>query len=383
MAELNHFNRKLYFLNNHQLRELFINKTPFIDVRAPVEFKQGHLPDAVNIPILNDEERALVGTTYKNKGNEAAVKLGHELVSGETKTRRLDLWQNYIKENPRAILYCFRGGQRSQITQKWLKEVGVDRPLIKGGYKFVRNFLMDEVKRFSESYPMLIVSGTTGSGKTQFLQLVKSFYPSLDLEGLACHRGSAFGSMGIEQPTQINFENLLAASLIDLELQLQKKHAILIEDESHMIGKCSVPKHFFDKMRASPVLWIDETLEVRVRNIFKDYILDSAIGNRNFSEALLVFARYKKAVQNISKKLGGLRAQEILTLLEQSENNFKISEDLEINKVWIEKLLVYYYDPMYLGSLERRQVQVLFKGRHGECADFLKHQAVRGQIFQA
>jgi tRNA 2-selenouridine synthase len=358
-------------LSSQLLRELLLNKTPLIDVRAPIEFRQGHLPNAVNLPILTDEERALIGTTYKKQGNAAAVKLGYELVSGEVKASRVQAWVRFIKKNPNTVLYCFRGGQRSQITQKWLSENGLERPIIKGGYKLARNFLMDEIKRFSNNYSYLIISGTTGSGKTAFLNQTKEDHPSIDLEALANHRGSAFGAMSTAQPSQINFENNLALSLMQLEPRLNKR--ALLEDESLTIGRCVIPKIFFDKMRSSEVIFLQEPLEQRVQNIFKDYIMNSAIG-RNEQAALEVFNQYKNSVRAIAKKLGALRAQEILEILEKCEKEYTEQAQLSLNSEWIEKLLTYYYDPLYTNSIERRQVKILFKGNRAECEDYLKTQ---------
>ncbi|MGZ3690218.1 MAG: tRNA 2-selenouridine(34) synthase MnmH [Pseudobdellovibrio sp.] len=353
-------------MNNDELRNLFLQKTPLIDVRAPVEFAQGHLPGAVNLPILNDEERALIGTTYKQEGNEAAVKLGYELVSGEIKKNRVQKWVDYIRENPETVIYCFRGGLRSQITQKWILETGINRPLIKGGYKRTRQFLIDEIQNYAQNSEMILISGPTGSGKTDFLQQMQTSYPAIDLEALACHRGSAFGATDREQPSQINFENALALELMKSKVRDLPK-ALLLEDESHLIGKRAIPKTFFDQMRASPVVWIEEPLETRVQNIFRDYVV-ARMKNQKRSE---IFGTYKSAILKISKKLGGLRTQELLKLLEDSENEYLNSQKLDLNKTWIEKLLIYYYDPMYLGSIERRRVSVLFKGRSSDCAEYL------------
>jgi tRNA 2-selenouridine synthase len=354
-------------LNSEILRELFKKNTAYIDVRAPVEFAQGHLPGAINLPILNDEERAIIGTTYKKEGSEAATKLGYQLISGEVKNSRLQQWLSFIKKNPEAYLYCFRGGQRSQITQKWMAEAGVQRPLIIGGYKRARTFLMNETERLSESQPLLILSGTTGSGKTTFLNAVSEFYQGVDLERLACHRGSAFGAMSVEQPAQTYFENNLAVHLIRSE----NKKPLLLEDESHLIGRCAIPKIFFEKMRQAPVLWLDVSLEERIQNIYYDYITIN-IASLEKAEALQVFSRYKNSMQGISKKLGGLRTQELLDLLIVCEKEFLEAGHLENNKKWIEKLLVYYYDPLYLSSLERRRVKILFKGSAQDCFNYLK-----------
>lgn len=365
------------------LKKLFISDTPFIDVRAPVEFKQGSLPGAVNFPILNDEERALVGTTYKQKGQEEAVRLGYQLISGEVKTARLEAWKSFIAAHPNTVLYCFRGGKRSQITQQWLNEAGVQRPLIVGGYKRARQFLMEQIDAFSSAHEVLVLSGPTGSGKTHLIQDLAD-YPSIDLEGLAHHRGSAFGGMAHPQPTQIDFENLLSVQIMKYTERFPQGPKLLVEDESRLIGRVHLPTSFFESMRRSSVVWLEEPLEARVDNIFKDYILDSAIGlavegvprcaeemQILRTEALAVFAKYKRSLAAIQRKLGGLREQEILRDLETAELDFLNRNEIQSNRVWIEKLLIYYYDPLYLGSLQRRQVKVAFRGPRAEAEKFL------------
>ncbi|MNK15800.1 tRNA 2-selenouridine synthase [compost metagenome] len=343
-----------------------------IDVRAPVEFAQGHLPGAVNLPILNDEERALIGTTYKQQGRDVAVKLGYELISGPIKESRLQAWSAFIKENPQSVIYCFRGGMRSQITQGWLKEQGLERPLIVGGYKKARHFFLEELNQLKKNFSFVSVSGPTGSGKTKFLQEADSLFPHVDLEALACHRGSAFGAMKSPQPAQINFENQLALSLMKINRPPSGPSKVLVEDESRMIGQCVQPLPFFEHLREAPIFWIDEPLETRIENVYQDYILDSAMASGDQEPALNVFKKYKQAVNCLQKRLGGLRTQEILDLLDKAEHEFLDSKTFTGNKAWIERLLVYYYDPIYLGSLERRQVQVIFKGTYSNCLSFLR-----------
>ncbi|WP_413612380.1 tRNA 2-selenouridine(34) synthase MnmH [Bdellovibrio sp. HCB-110] len=368
------------------LKDLFLSETPLIDVRAPVEFKQGSLPGAVNFPILNDEERALIGTTYKQDGQEAAVKLGYQLISGSVKEERVQSWKSFIARYPSAVLYCFRGGKRSQITQQWLKEAGIERPLIVGGYKVSRHFLLDQIERFSKTREMLVVSGPTGSGKTQFLKEVAAFYPTIDLEALAQHRGSAFGSLDENQPSQIDFENRLAVTLLKIEDKGFGNLRPIVEDESRLIGRIYQPTPFFEHLRSSQVIWLDEPLEVRVENIFKDYILSTSIGLIQNqiprcaeedvilrSQALKVFEKYKSSLRSISRKLGGLRTQEVMADLENSQSDFLNKNEIASNKIWIEKLLKYYYDPLYLSSLERRQVSACFKGSSSSAVDFLKN----------
>lgn len=354
-------------ISAENFKDLLAEPRPFIDVRAPVEFALGSLPGAVNLPILGNDERALIGTTYKEQGREVAIKLGYQLISGDVKTERVQAWTQFIQKNPHAVIYCFRGGLRSQIAQQWLKEVGIHRPLIVDGYKAARNFLMETVSSFAKQHDLWLISGATGSRKTKLIENVKQSCPAVDLEGLASHRGSAFGATEKEQPSQIDFENLLAVELLKIEPYMQNRK-LLVEDESRLIGRNAIPAPFFEKMRSSPVIWVEEPIEARVENIFQDYILHSG------RLKLELLASFKEAVKAISKKLGGLRSQEILSLINAAETEYTDSGRLEPNKLWIERLLVYYYDPLYLQSIDKRQVKVIFKGSRLDCEKYLINQ---------
>jgi len=328
-----------------EFEELFLRPARWIDVRAPVEFSAGHMPGAVNLPLLTDDERHTIGITYKEQGREAAVALGHQMVSGGVRDSRLAAWAAFARENTDAVVYCFRGGMRSQIVQKWMSEAGADVPLIAGGYKALRRYLMAV---FDETLPELrVVSGPTGSGKTAFLSA--SGQPYLDLEGLAAHRGSSFGAMEIPQPTQINFEINLATEL--LRLKRAGRTPILIENESRLIGKCVIPEPLFKAIRTSEQLHLDVSLEQRVENIFKDYILDSSLGQRGNAQK---FVQFSDSVRAITRKLGGLRADEVLRDLKFSHGEFLAGRGFDSNRVWIRKLLEWYYDPLYAHSQVKR-----------------------------
>lgn len=351
---------------------MFLNETPLIDVRAPGEFAQGALPGAVNLPIMNDEERALVGITYKQEGREVAIKLGHDLVSGDVKEARVQAWQEQIHRHPGTVIYCFRGGLRSQITQHWLREVGIERPLIVGGYKKVRQFLTTEIEQFSEQRRFLMLTGPTGSAKTQILRKSAEFFSVVDLEAIAHHRGSAFGGWGRPQPTQQDFENMLSVSMIKTRARFPES-GTLFEDESRMIGQRTLPESVFVKMRASPVLFVTESFEQRVENIFQDYVLGTPLARESETEALNVFAGYRQATEAISRRLGGLRTQEVLQDIAFSQESYLAGRGLEANKEWIRKLLNWYYDPLYSKSLEKRQPQVLLQGPSADILAYLRN----------
>jgi len=324
---------------------------------------------------MNDAERAAVGTTYKQKGQAAAIALGHELVAGKIKEERLEAWVQWIRQKEEAVIYCFRGGLRSQTVRKWLAERGVHRPLLEGGYKRARRFLREELERFSEEKKALVLSGPTGSAKTRLLNEVSAFYPVLDLEGHARHRGSAFGAWPVAQPNQVDFEHSVTVAMMKLSSldEEKKKLPFLLEDESRLIGKCALPESLFARLRASEVIRVEVSFEERVENIFQDYVVLTAIGHGERPQALRQFELYTQAVKLISKKLGGLRAQEVLEDLENSKAKYLADErDLDSNRVWIAKLLSFYYDPLYAASFVRRNPKVIFQGSAEEIRGYLK-----------
>ena len=151
-------------LEAQDYRRLFVDDIPMIDLRAPIEFTQGAFASSTSLPLMSDLEREAVGTCYKQEGQDAAIKLGHELVSGELKATRIAAWKAFIDANPHGALYCFRGGKRSQFAQQWLNESQLQYPLVPGGYKQMRNHLLDKLDYHSRTLPFTLVSGKTGSG---------------------------------------------------------------------------------------------------------------------------------------------------------------------------------------------------------------------------
>ncbi len=347
-----------------ELKSHLIEKGPIIDVRAPVEFQAGAIPGSVNLPLLDDSERELVGTCYKRSGQEKAMELGFKIVAGENKKSKIEAWKSYIAENPQSFLTCYRGGKRSQITQQFLKEQGLQIRRLEAGYKEARQFFISELSTYTLTKKMILLTGFTGSAKTHLLKKAQKFYPAVDLEDLAKHRGSAFGQMRQPQPAQADFENFLSIEILRLAATGDER-PFLFEDESRMIGHRHLTVDFFNCLRDSQVILVNQTLEERIENIYGDYILNIDLDDG-------IFQQYENSVMKIEKRLGGAIAQEILSDVKRSRLAYLKNGATESNKIWIEKLLIHYYDILYKFSFDKRSPKILFQGKHAEILDFLK-----------
>lgn len=326
-----------------------------LDVRAPVEFAKGHLPGSWNAPILNDNERHLVGIRYKAEGQDAAIALAYELV-GPHREERVARWAEGLRREKIPVLTCFRGGLRSRTAQDWLKAAGVSVDRLSGGYKSLRQELLGEIAKPRSGF---VLAGFTGSGKTRFLRSLK--HPNaLDLEGMAGHRGSAFGGIDLpEQPAQQTFENALG-----LALYHTARGAILLESESRLVGRCVVPDSFFDQMRAFPRVVLEATMEERITLLFHEYVRAPLAKTESDTH----FRRLDAALQTIRARLGGLKHQEIRALLAKAFQ----SGDEGAHREWIRRLLVDYYDPLYEHSIARSQGEVVFRGKAEACREWLR-----------
>ncbi len=359
-------------------RSIVLNNTPLIDVRAPVEFAQGAFPHAVNLPIMDDEDRRLIGTRYKEQGNEAAVKLGHELVSGEIREARIRAWAAQIKAEPESMMYCFRGGQRSGIAQQWLHDAGFDITRLKGGSKAFRNYLIHETETSVEKFKPVILGGRTGSGKTI---LLKKLANAIDLEGLANHRGSSFGRKIIPQPSQIDFENGLAYELIR---QLAKGFEQLVfEDEGKNVGSVYMPISFANYLAEAPRVILETSTDERVETTFHEYVSEAQqmYSDAGFAEPLSVWQQdIESAMNRIRKRLGGVRHAEVCALFADAVAGQQASGSLEGYKPWAKYLLTEYYDPMYDYQIQKRAEQIVFRGSGEEVLAYL---AGKGTEIQA
>lgn len=351
-------------VSSSQFAELLRNGTPLLDVRSPSEFAAGAFPNSENIPLLDDSQRAAVGTIYKKKGKQAAIDLGNELLNGQEKQRRLDQWQGFIQLNPNAHLYCYRGGLRSQIVQQWLAEAGVEVERIEGGYKAMRNFLIDSIDEQAQDHRFVIVAGKTGCSKTHLLKELSS---KIDLEGIARHRGSAFGKRATGQPAQINFENQIAIEL--LQQSNTQSEVLFLEDESRAIGSLSIPVSLHSKMAESSIAVIEEPIEYRINTILNDYILDNykeykKLHPDSFEEIFEEFLT--SSLERIKKRLGGENYQLIKSIMSDALQAQRQSGDIEGHRKWIGTLLTDYYDPMYDYQLGKKLNRVVFRGSSSE-----------------
>ncbi len=351
-------------------KSIVLENRPLIDVRAPVEFEKGAFPHAVNLPLMDNEERHLVGIAYKEKGHDAAVLLGESLVKDEVKTERVKAWMDFMDANPDAKLYCFRGGERSKISQEWIAESGKSIVRLEGGYKAFRNYLMEETEKSTTQFKPMVIGGRTGSGKTIFLNKLKNV---IDLEGLANHRGSSFGRKIVDQPTQIAFENALAYDLIQ---KLNSGHeTLLFEDEGEYVGRVYVPKTLARYIANAPLIILETSTEERIEITFDEYIVTA---QESYSKAYAQDAleRWSEsiyaAMSRIQRRLGGERYKILCSIFDEALESQKTSGSLEKYKIWIRYLLEEYYDPMYDYQIEKNKARIVFRGTAKEIEAFLK-----------
>ena len=338
-----------------QLRNL--SNVSNIDLRSENEFKKGSIPQSVNIPILNNDQFKKVGIEYKKNGSDAAIALGHSLVKGSLKENLIHHWTEHLKKNPECLLYCFRGGMRSEIAVKWLNDCGVKVNRLKGGYKNFRNWVISQhldIENYIKDW--IIIGGLTGSGKTDFL---RSFKESIDLEQIANHRGSAFGVRDSGQPTQSNFENILTLDYLN-----HKYEKLILEDESRTIGRAGLPGFWYQKMQSSKLVILEVDDDKRAENIYYEYVYDEL--NNGVNEDNLL-EKYLGSLNNIKRRLGNVVYNNIKDLMKSAFHQ----NEKEIHKEWILTLLTSYYDKMYSYKLDMRKDFIVHKGEIESCRDYI------------
>lgn len=354
-------------------RQLFLTDTPLLDVRAPVEFAKGAFPASVNRPLMNDEERHLIGIRYKQANQESAIALGAELVTPELREQRVAAWAEFAREHPNGALYCFRGGLRSRISQQWMKEAGIDLPLVSGGYKALRTFLIETLTELCSSLKLVLIGGRTGNGKTL---LIKRLGSTVDLERLANHRGSSFGGMASVQPSNIDFENAVTVEL--MKLAEAGRQQVLLEDEARLIGRVCLPDTLRNAMQEAPILILECDMQQRVENCFDDYVPDLLQRYQSSHGKEAGFNAYanhhRDSLSRIQKRFGPVRYQHALDLLETALQHHERSGDTGGYAGFIEFMLREYYDPMYDYQLSKKQHRVMARGTADELLDWAAQQ---------
>ncbi len=318
---------------------------PVIDVRTPAEYTQGHIPAAHNIPLFSDEERKKVGTTYQYSGQKEAVIMGLEFAG--PKMKKLATEATKIAVDKTLLLHCWRGGMRSS-SMAWLFEtVGLESLILKGGYKSFRRHVLSCL---DQDYPFIVIGGLTGSGKTDVLRALDHRGEQvLDLEMLAHHKGSAFGSLGEKaQNTNEQFEN-------DIFWQINKMnstHIIWVEDESRNIGKNTLPAGVHRSIRSAPLIFLDVSLPARVEHLVRNYA--------KFPEKDLI-----EAIEKIRPRLGDQMAREAIEGIKTGHPR-RTAE-----------LVLHYYDKTYNYGLEQREKDRVF---HLPVQDISHVSEIAGQI---
>ena len=302
---------------------------PVVDVRSPGEYSYGHIPGACNIPLFDDMQRAEVGTLYWKEGSEKAVLRGIDLAAPQM-SAKLEMALE-LAHDRELLVHCWRGGMRSE-AMAWLFTTGGIKPvLLEGGYKAYRNYILNDLGR---NRKFIILGGLTGSGKTGILKhMMTTGRQVTDLEGLASHRGSAFGALG--QPTQPSSEHF--ANLLHDDLSGKEDNSpVWLEDESRNIGTVFMPDNFYALMQTAPVIALMMSVETRLPRLIEEYTTFPS-------------DRIEASVIRISKRLGGDRTREALDALKRGDYGTAIRITLE------------YYDRSYNYGLSKRAAgQVIY-----------------------
>jgi tRNA 2-selenouridine synthase len=314
-----------------------------IDARSPAEYALDHLPGAINCPVLDDEERRIVGTTYVQVSAFEARKIGGAMVARNIARHLDELFRDKPKDW-RPLIYCWRGGMRSGSFVNWLRLVGWDAQQLKGGYKAWRAHVVDEIARIAPQLELRVPCGPTGSAKTRVLQALRAMGEQvLDLEDLAAHRGSVLGGVpGREQPSQKGFETQLMQQLSGFDVTRR----VWIEAESRRIGRITVPEPLLQRLRESPVVEIAATPEARLAYLLRDY---AWLGDDR---------------QAFADKLGTLRELLPKEVLAQWQA-WALAGELP---PLFEALMAQHYDPLYARS-QGRHLQELGGAQRVECSD--------------
>jgi tRNA 2-selenouridine synthase len=314
---------------NLSLTDFFLLRRtlPVMDVRSEGEFQDGHIPGSFSIPVLNNEERKQVGTDYKRRGKEDAIRTGHRLV--EPKLNEMVLNTRQLSPEGEILVYCWRGGLRSEKFCAFMEQEGMKTHRLHGGYKSYRHAA---IETFNEKFPLIVIGGKTGCGKTEILEhLREAGEQVIDLEAMANHKGSAFGGlMKSGQPTTEQFQN----ELFEILRSIDRSRPVWIEDESISIGRVFVPEAFWKQKAAAPVIQIEMSAENRINRLVEEY------GPADRSE-------FQSSMEKIAERLGGKEFKAASQLLQSGDLHGTI------------EILLTYYDKTYNYSLEKKNTQII------------------------
>ncbi|HET7580508.1 MAG TPA: tRNA 2-selenouridine(34) synthase MnmH [Bacillales bacterium] len=307
---------------------------PVVDVRTPAEFAEFHIPGAVNLPIFTNDERAQVGTTYTQISKDAAKELGLELVSDKLPGLFQNIKELHQESGQDVILHCWRGGMRSRTIAALMNSLGLPCRQLEGGIRSFRKLVMKELGAFAETAPPFVVlEGLTGTRKTDILaQLEQEGYPVVDLEGMAGHRGSAFGAIGLKQNSQKQFESLLWQRLNELK----DAPYLIIEAESKRIGNVILPDFVLERKQAGSRIHMTYPFQKRVKSIYEEY------------EPEQHEKEFRDAVFRVEKRMGTEIRKDLMKAME-ARDYFQV----------IAILLENYYDPRYQHSAGQYETPII------------------------
>ena len=315
-----------------------------VDIRSPSEYEEFHIPGAINIPIFEDEEKRLIGLVYRREGVEKAKELGYE-IAWEKLQSLLERFRNLKRDYKNVVVYCWRGGLRSQELCRVLRSMGIEVLRLEGGYRAYREFILRDMERLLEGKTFLVLTGKTGVGKTRLLRRLKEEgYPVIDLEALAQHRGAVFGRVGIKKRiSQKMFDALLYEELKRINSDL-----LIVEDESRVIGNIHIPDSLWNKKEQGFFLEIETSLERRLKNIIEEYT-----AFEGWQEEV------KSSIGKIRKYLGEEKYKNAISMLEEGR-----IEDLALF------LMTEYYDKAY--KLNKSAFLKLYCSNEEECLSKIK-----------
>jgi len=306
-----------------------LNGTTIVDVRSPAEYDKGHIPGAINLPLFNNEERKIIGTLYHQYSSDEAFQKGLELAGSKLSGYVRDIRLKTVNKN--LLIYCWRGGMRSESLSNLLSISGFDVLRLSGGYKAFRNFML---KYAGNQYRFIVIGGMTGSGKSSILREIgKKGFRILDIEEISSHKGSVFGHLGqTSQPTNEQFENDIFFKLN----ALNNKQPVWVEDESRSIGSNQIPESIFNTIIISPLILIELSKTLRVKRLVHEYA--------RFDPSMLQIS-----IEKISKRLGDLNTRLAKEAILQSR--FDIAAGIALD----------HYDKAYTFSVNKRKPETVYR----------------------